>query len=51
VAEYPKLLDITALSEQLCVTERHMRRLVAEHRIPYVRVGRFGCFYPADIAD
>jgi excisionase family DNA binding protein len=44
-------LDIAAVAEQLCVTERHVRRLVAERRIPYVKVGRFVRFDPTDIAD
>jgi excisionase family DNA binding protein len=51
VGELPKLLDIAAVAEQLCVTERHVRRLVAERRIPYVKVGRFVRFDPTDIAD
>lgn len=45
------LLDIGAVAERLCVTERHVRRLVAERRIPYVKVGRFVRFDAADIAD
>ena len=45
------MLDIAALSEQLCVTERHVRRLVAERRIPYVKVGRFVRFDPTDVTD
>ena len=51
MGELPKLLDIAAVAEQLCVTERHVRRLVAERRIPYVKVGRFVRFDPADVAD
>ena len=51
VGELPKLLDIAAVAEQLCVTERHVRRLVAERRIPYVKVGRFVRFDPAEVAD
>ena len=39
------------MAEQLCITERHVRRLVAERRIPYVKVGRFVRFDPADVAD
>ena len=35
------LLDIDAVAEVLGVTPRHIRRLVAERRIPFVKVGRF----------
>ena len=49
--ELSTLLDIGAVAERLCVTERHVRRLVAERRIPYVKVGRFVRFDPVDIAD
>ncbi|MDP9331806.1 MAG: excisionase family DNA-binding protein [Actinomycetota bacterium] len=49
--ELSTLLDIGAVAERLCVTERHVRRLVAECRIPYVKVGRFVRFDPADVAD
>ncbi|MFN8037187.1 MAG: helix-turn-helix domain-containing protein [Acidimicrobiia bacterium] len=39
-----------ALAERLGVTERHVRRLVAERRIPFVKVGRFVRFDPTDVA-
>jgi excisionase family DNA binding protein len=29
------------LAERLGVTHRHVRRLVAERRVPFLRVGRF----------
>jgi excisionase family DNA binding protein len=51
VDELSTLLDIGAVAERLSVTERHVRRLVAERRIPYVKVGRFVRFDPVDIAD
>jgi len=51
VDELSTLLDIGAVAERLCVTERHVRRLVAERRILYVKVGRFVRFDPVDIAD
>ena len=44
-----RLLDPTALARKLDVTERHVRRLVAERRIPFLKVGRFVRFDPADI--
>ena len=46
----PQLLDSAELADQLRITERHVRRLVAERRIPYVKVGRFVRFDPEDIA-
>jgi excisionase family DNA binding protein len=51
VDDLSTLLDIGAVAERLCVTERHVRRLVAERRIPYVKVGRFVRFDPVDVAD
>jgi excisionase family DNA binding protein len=45
----PRLLDIDAVAEQLAVTPRHIRRLVAERRIPYLKVGRFIRFDPAEV--
>jgi excisionase family DNA binding protein len=42
----PTLVDIPTLAKHLGDTERHIRRLVAEHRIPFVKVGylvRFDC--------
>jgi excisionase family DNA binding protein len=33
----PRLLDIAGVAEHLAVSERHVRRLVAERRIPYVK--------------
>lgn len=40
------LLDTNAVAEALGVTPRHIRRLVAERRIPFVKVGRFVRFEP-----
>ena len=39
------------LAERLGVTRRHVRRLVDERRVPFLRVGRFIRFDPAEIAD
>ncbi len=36
---FPQLVDIETLSRHLGVGERHIRRLVAERRIPYVKWG------------
>jgi excisionase family DNA binding protein len=40
------LLDTDAVATVLGVTPRHIRRLVAERRIPFVKVGRFVRFDP-----
>jgi excisionase family DNA binding protein len=34
----PQLLTIDQLAERLGVTTRHIRRLVAERRVPYLKV-------------
>ncbi len=44
------LLDIDVLSEWLATSPRHIRRLVAERRIPFVKVGHFIRFDPEDIS-
>jgi excisionase family DNA binding protein len=43
------LLDINGVAEYLGVTVRHIRRLVAEQRIPYVKWGSILHFDPAEI--
>ena len=45
----PKLLTMDELAERLGVTQRHVRRLVAEKRVLYLKVGRFIRFDPAQI--
>ncbi len=45
----PHLLTIEELADHLGVTERHVRRLVAERRIPFLKVGRFVRFDPSDV--
>jgi len=50
VAELSQLLDAARLAERFDVTERHVRRLVAERRVPYVKVGRFVRFDPDAVA-
>ena len=49
-ADLPRLLTMDQLAERLGVTHRHVRRLVAERRVPFLRVGRFIRFDPAKIA-
>jgi excisionase family DNA binding protein len=48
-AALPELIDIGTLAGILGVTPRHVRRLVTERRIPYVKVGYFIRFDPAAI--
>ena len=46
----PQLIDIPQLAAVLGTSIRHIRRLIAEHRIPYLKVGRLIRFDPADIS-
>lgn len=46
----PQLLTIGEVAEYLGVTERHVRRLVAERRIPFVKWGHLLRFDPEEIA-
>ena len=49
--ELPRhLLDVRGLAAYLGVTERHVRRLVAERRVPYLRWGQRIRFDPVEIA-
>jgi excisionase family DNA binding protein len=43
------LLDIAGLAARLAVSERFVRRLVHERRIPYLKVGHFVRFDPTDV--
>jgi len=43
------LLDVAEVAARLGVTVRFVRRLVAERRIPYVKVGKFVRFDPAEV--
>ncbi|HAM02198.1 MAG TPA: hypothetical protein DCQ30_08230 [Acidimicrobiaceae bacterium] len=44
-----QLLDSEALARRLNVTTRFVRRLVAERRIPFLKVGRSVRFDPTDV--
>ena len=44
-----ELIDINAVAERLGVTVRHVRRLVAEQRIPFIKWGRPLRCDPAEI--
>lgn len=48
--DLPHLLDIDEVAAHLGVSVRHVRRLVAERRIPFVKWGKLLRFDPADIA-
>jgi excisionase family DNA binding protein len=43
------LIDLKMVAEKLGVNERHVRRLVAERRIPFIKWGHLLRFDPADI--
>jgi excisionase family DNA binding protein len=46
----PRLLTIDQLAQLLNVNARHVRRLVAERRVPFVKWRRFIRFDPTEIA-
>jgi excisionase family DNA binding protein len=46
----PQLLTIDQLADRLGVSTRHIRRLVAERRVPYLKVGWFIRFDPVEIS-
>lgn len=46
----PHLLTIEELADHLGVTVRHVRRLIADKRVPYVKWRRFIRFDPDEIA-
>jgi len=43
------LLDIHDVAARLNITVRHVRRLVTERRIPYLKLGNLLRFHPAEI--
>lgn len=47
----PTLWDVPRAAERLGVTERWVRRAIAERRIPFVKVGHFVRFRPEDLDD
>lgn len=46
----PKLIDIVTLADHLGVEVRHVRRLVSERRIPFIKWGHLLRFDPDEIA-
>ena len=47
----PTLVDISAIADHLNVSVRHVRRLVAERRIPYVKWGNLLRFDPIAVSE
>ena len=45
----PALMNIDQVAERLSVSVRHMRRLVAERRIPFVKWGHLLRFDPDEV--
>lgn len=45
------LLDVPSLAERLSVTQRFVLRLIAEDRVPYLKIGKFIRFDPAQIEN
>jgi excisionase family DNA binding protein len=45
-----RLLTIDQLAQRLGITVRHVRRLVAERRVLYYKVGWLVRFYPTEIS-
>jgi excisionase family DNA binding protein len=50
-SQIPRLVDITTIAAHLDVSVRHVRRLVAERRIPYVKWGNLLRFDPVAVGD
>ncbi|MEJ7583315.1 MAG: helix-turn-helix domain-containing protein [Acidimicrobiales bacterium] len=48
-SEPESLMDLHGVARRLGVNERHVRRLVAERRIPYLKWGHLLRFDPVDI--
>jgi excisionase family DNA binding protein len=45
------LIDVPALAVELGVTQRFVRRLVAEDRVPFLKIGKFVRFDPSEIDE
>ena len=50
-ATLPTLIDIVTLADHLGVDVRHVRRLVSERRIPFIKWGHLLRFDPDEIAE
>lgn len=49
-APRPPLVDVAGAAAMLGITVRHVRHLIAERRIPYVKVGHYVRFDPDELA-
>jgi excisionase family DNA binding protein len=49
--QLPRLVNISEIADHLGVTVRHVRQLVAERRIPYVKWGKLLRFDPDEISS
>jgi excisionase family DNA binding protein len=49
--QLPVLLDVEGVAGHLKISVRHVRRLVLERRIPFLKVGSLVRFDPAELAD
>ena len=47
----PALIEIVTLADHLGVDVRHVRRLVSERRIPFIKWGHLLRFDPDEIAE
>ena len=47
--DHPPLMDLAAVARRLGVNHRHIRRLVAERRIPYLKWRHLLRFDPVEI--
>lgn len=47
--QLPHLMDVTELADHLGVEIRHIRRLVHERRIPFLKWGHLVRFDPTDV--
>jgi excisionase family DNA binding protein len=45
------LIGVHALAERLGVSQRFVRRLVAERRVPFLKIGKFVRFDPTEIDE
>ena len=50
-SEPGSLIDTATVAARLGVTERFVRRLVDERRIPFLKIGKFVRFDPDEIAE
>jgi len=48
-APHHRLIDVAGLAARLGVSERFVRRLIAERRVPFFKVGKFIRFDSNDI--